>query len=697
VAAAQPRVLPHPLPKPAVEPAPQAAASESGPGLQARLGTDRVQRLLRSGSDDDVLRGIERLASIDSPDSYALLVRAASSSPGAAADAVSGCARRNPRALLRAVRALAHYVDRDAARKALREIIDAPLQQLDSGAAAPSDGETPQGRAARVMLARQEAAMALAASGSTAAQEMLVDVARREGPGESSAVAALAAYPPRSPAVLGGVALTTRSTVSLAAAIGDLRTLDAVLGALKASDPSLRAAALTALGNAGDGRVLEGARAAAHDPDARVRAAAAEALVRLGAGEAPAAVVALVADDATTLDGLRLAAQVQGEGVTSAAAARAAASADRAIREAAVEALGSQSSPAAVKALLQLGRAPGLRSSVAAALARSPSAAALAAIESMATPPQDGRVAARAYFVRRFVHGERSHALDALLKRLASSADPVDRAVGAQARIALKELPVDAGLRDPDARVRAAAAMGAAADLNPAVSNLLLARLAVETDMAASSALALGLVHGDDRAAVATSRLVERSRSGAADGPLAALALARRSADVVDPDVVALLESSDPVMRAHTARGLGSSRARGAAGILGRAYEFEVDAPVRRAIVAALAARSEHLGRAGEDALVTAAQVDPDRIVRETAEAALRHATPPLRGQVPEVAWVSLVPADEAALPRAVTAAVVDSDGLAWPIAFDDDGFALEPGVPAGGCQLRLAPRLPPY
>ena len=40
---------------------------------------------------------------------------------------------------------------------------------------------------------------------------------------------------------------------------------------------------------------------------------------------------------------------------------------------------------------------------------------------------------------------------------------------------------------------------------------------------------------------------------------------------------------------------------------------------------------------------------------------------------------------------------LVRADGLAIPIAFDDDGYAIIPGLPPGEARLVLAPRLPSY
>jgi hypothetical protein len=44
-----------------------------------------------------------------------------------------------------------------------------------------------------------------------------------------------------------------------------------------------------------------------------------------------------------------------------------------------------------------------------------------------------------------------------------------------------------------------------------------------------------------------------------------------------------------------------------------------------------------------------------------------------------------------------VTARVLTSDGLALPVVFDDDGFAVVPGLPPGPTRLVLAPRLASY
>jgi len=303
----------------------------------------------------------------------------------------------------------------------------------------------------------------------------------------------------------------------------------------------------------------------------------------------------------------------------------------------------------------------------------------------------------RAYLVRRSVRGERSVALEALPGTLAASADPVDRALAAQVQVALGLRPLASALGDPDARVQRAAAMGALA-LAPSQREVALAGgLPVVRDEAARQVLALLLYDVGD-AVTSTHDLLERARGGGADAPLAAMALAHRSGDELEVQVDALLASTDPLLRAHVARGLGASRARDATGRLARAYAFEADVDVRRALVLALAARTDDEGSpARREALSLAARLDPDRVTRD---AAARIETGVAPAGAREVAWVRLLAAPGATLPATAaptTATLTGSDGLARPLVFDDDGYALVGGLPPGEARLRLASRVTAY
>ena len=705
---------------------PSTALSPTG-SLLGHVGTDAAARLMRSPDADERLRGIERAAAMRTEAALLLLERAARPGGTGGLDPRlpdEGIARGDPRALLTVVRGLAAWVTGvtgvndgaprtdEGARAALVDIVRAPGEFFTARATStggnPAD-EDPE-NAARVTLAREEAAIALAGSGDPLALEQLVTMARSGGAGQGPALLALSIHPPSDPGALGGVALTTPATIALAARIGDLRTLDSILGAVRASDPALRAAAITALGVAGDTRGAEPARASLHDPDGRVRVAAAEALARLSAADAPVAVEALVEDDATALDGLRIAQFVQGEGLVKAAAARAMATADPQLRAAALAALGRQVSPSAVSALATLATAGPAPSDALAALARSPSPAALAAIEALATSPASRRRAARAYYVRRYTRGERGERLDAMLRALEGSTDPRDRAVATQALVGLGERSADAAFGDPDPRVRRAAVLGALGAWGPTTAARLMTRATLERDPATRMLLAIAWLYPAATATTPTSLLLERANAGGPDAPLAALALARRTDQKLDAAVDALLLARDPHLRAYAARGLGQSTAEDAAGRLASAYAWETDANVRRAIVRAMAARfggtnPPTASSAGvtRPVLELAAHLDPDAAVRHAASGALA-STRPLEERADgtrEVAWLSLAAAGDSThrSPAALdlAALLVDSDGNALPVVFDEEGYALVPGVSPGDARVQLAPALPAY
>jgi HEAT repeat protein len=685
-------------------PSASAAGNAMATGLRSHVGTEIVMRLLRSSEADQRLRGIERLTAMNTAEAFAMLERTTRAAVPGALDpraSIEGIARKDARALLVAVRALARWADREQARAALASIVRDPSQLFETRVAT-APGHDPSAEdaegAARVLLARQEAAMALAQSGNVLAIEVLIAIARSAGPGQGPALDALAVHPP-APPLLGGVVLTTPATIALAASVGDLRAVDAIEGAMSASDPALRAAALVALAVGGDLRIADAARSGLRDRDARVRLAAGDALVRLGAPDAARAIEELVGDDATALDALRLAELVQGEGVTKAAAARAIATANPDIRTAALAALGRQTSPLAISALATLVTDPFMQGDAACAMARSPSPAAMTAIENMAGNAALQRLAGRAYFVRRWVRSERRAQLDALLDRLAASSDARDRAVGIQALVALGLRALEQGLADPDPRVRRAAAMGALPLWGATNRTALLRHLIVEPDSATREVLALGLRDGDVDRVIPTLDLLARAHEGGADAAISSLALAQRAEERNAREVDAMLESYDPVLRVHVARGLGANAAHETVSRLSRAYATEGDVQVRRAIVAALSMRSGEDASAAElrATLELAATLDPDRIVRWTASRTLSGRTAVSRPAVREVAWLRLSPADGATLPRNMTAALVQSDGIALPIAFDDDGYALLPGVPPGEARLRLASRPASY
>jgi len=719
----QPVRRPFPVPVPptptatvtatAAAPAPSSAL-ESSHDLRARFGIEIANRLVHSGDPRERLQGIVRAGQLGSPEAVALLASAADP---------TGSGRSDPRALIEIARALAPFAGQAAARSALLATVSAApsARAIRLGDPGGDDGDA----AGRLLLARQTAAMALASSGDARAIDGLLSVARTPGPSQPIAVQALTAHPPPPHVSLGStLLLLTPQVIGMVVDLGDLRALPGLRQAGRASDAPTRAAALVALGEMGDGRAVELARLALAEREPRLRAAGAEALVLLDAPERLAAVEALIGDDATADAGVRLARRADGPGIARALAARAAAASDPELRAAAVFALGRSTAPDATRALAAFVKDPELQGDAAHALARSPHAGALAVIERMMAErsPAMRRLGVRAALVRALTRGERSGELLGVAEQLSASRDVTDRALAAFVKVALGELALARALAERDPAVRRAAAAASLAARSAASDALLLRAAAREHDATTRVVLFAGLAGGDPDGDVTTLTLAERAQAGEADAPLAAMALARRIDVKADAAVDALLASRDRVVRAHAARGLGASDAPDAVGRLAAAYTYEPDASVRAAIVAALAARTGPADAAAPARLETlgvAARLDPDRGVRFTAGRALgvdrdvraaRISSSPPRPRdrdatdATEVVWLRLVAlarptaaTPPAAIPSGMTATLVRADGLAIPVSFDDDGYALVLGVPPGEGRLVLAPRLPAY
>ena len=697
---------PRPTPPRPHRPAPSSSSAneptEPGNELRGHFGADIAQRLLKSSDPNERLRGLTRAGATKTPESMQLLVHAAEP---------TGVARSDARAMIEVARGLAGFVGEAGADAALLSIVNTPAQSSPTRASSPGRGPREftmdeAELAPRLHLARQIAAIALAETREPHAIESLIAVARGGGPGQSAATLALTIHPPESGA-LSAVTLTSPNMMRLAAKLGDLRTIEHIRGLARSSDVALRIAALDALAAMGDMRAIELATAAATEHEPQVRIAAGSALVMLAAPDRAKAVEALIGDDATAMGGIRLAERAYSDGIAKALAARAAAPGDMALRGAAIVALGRSPSVVAVRALAELMRDASLHSDVVSALSRSPSPSAMSALESLAGLPAMQRMAARAYLVRALLRREKSEKLDALVSRLSTATDGNDRAVGIATLVALGRRDLEGALRDTDARVRRAVAIAALADgPRRAWRAALLDALASEKDDATRVALAVGLVDGDPDGRVTTATLRDRADSAEGDAPVAALALAQRGDDAEDAKVTALLAARDPILRAHVARGLAASTYKDVVGRLGNAFAYESDGGVRRAIVAALAARTGSDAAAPQrlETLRIAARFDPDRVVRVAASRALAGLPPTLDARArahaqeeSEVLWLRVAAAGGEPAPHDVTASLYRSDGLAVPVVFDDDGYAIVPGSPLGEGRLVLAPRLPVY
>lgn len=92
-----------------------------------------------------------------------------------------------------------------------------------------------------------------------------------------------------------------------------------------------------------------------------------------------------------------------------------------------------------------------------------------------------------------------------------------------------------------------------------------------------------------------------------------------------------------------------------------------------------------------------AAELDPDSVVRQAARRALAGATAPFAPPAHrEVAWLRVTLDGGGPPGEPYVGSLVRSDGLAVPIVFDEEGFAVVPGLPPGEARVVLAPRLPP-
>ncbi len=199
--------------------------------------------------------------------------------------------------------------------------------------------------------------------------------------------------------------------------------------------------------------------------------------------------------------------------------------------------------------------------------------------------------------------------------------------------------------------------------------------------------------------AIATSRLAALAEAGGPLSPLAARALAARDDEVVRGGIERLLEGErSRRARARRARPRERPHARQRL-LLARAYRFEDDPAVRRAIVRGLSRRAEVQRRR---VLVAARDLDPDEGCARSrglpSPASTRGRSIFRAPRWRRASWVAIVPNDQSASRSASSrpARLVRPDGLAVPVVADPDGVLLVPAVPPGASAVLLAPAAPP-
>jgi hypothetical protein len=305
--------------------------------------------------------------------------------------------------------------------------------------------------------------------------------------------------------------------------------------------------------------------------------------------------------------------------------------------------------------------------------------------------------------VRALTLGDEPRRLVRTLRSLFASTDAADRAAGAFGLAALGQMDLSELVRSRDIVVVRAAARASLA-LGVHRTNALAERLATETDAVTRAALAIALLGPtEDFDALPTYQLLSWAESDEPLFPLAIVALGSREQPGEEGRLARWLESDDPVRRVHAAFALAKSPLSSAAGRLADAWRFEPDGAVRRAMVVALATRSEPIARA---ALDLAAKWDTNSEVRESAALGLLGRLPspfdhpgggcergtPRAGGC-RVAWISLVPSGSAggSVVSERAGSFVNASGISLPVVSDPDGALLIPGVSPGSGSFRLA------
>ena len=677
---AQPRVV--------VNAAPHDDARGHASALKELFGVSVAVRLTQSDDAAARLRGIERLASIGTPEAIdAIVEQIEQGSPAA----------RDPRARLAAVRALASFTKKDNVRQLLlRETTDT------------SSTEGRESFTALGALIRGTAALALARDGEKKALQGLVAVVLQGGPGAEASVRALRAYPPESlESFLESRKVLPPALATLLGELGDLRVVERLRAMLHDPDPAAQTAAAIALARLRDEAALPSAREWLTKSEPRLRRAAAEVLTYLGAPEGPASVAALLASDATREDGLRLALRSPSPELAAALVEQLGAF-NEGSRPRVIAALGRAGGAKATAALTAMLDRPGDATAAAHALAMIPDAAAREAIDGGLAAPQKGdrsRLWIRAAIVRALSLGDAPLRLGEALLAASQSKDPLDRALAAFGRVATRAVSAEAAIAAAcpadrcDSAVLAGVARGALAarssDLE-AFLPLLVREASADGPSPIATIAAVALLASPDGGDLSTLTLASWAEAGGPVAPLAARALPTRDHEAIRGRIRALLEGSDPVVRAHTALGLGRDPEASAVSLLTAAYRFEDDASVRRAILRALSRRTE-VQRAAT--LAMARDLDPDDEARALARSAIegRDLDPVVQAgsaiaAARPIAWIVIIPNDGQPLAAGRSARLTRSDGLAIPVVTDADGVLLIPGLPPGVASLELTP-----
>lgn len=694
------------------------SGTSSGGTLLDRTAVSRGRELLYGATEADRRRGVERLAASGTPQAVDALLEALETGSVVA---------RDPDARLLAVRLLHKHARRTDVRKFL-------VRELAEGAGRrdPALGIS--------SLLRQSAALALARAGNPESLRALVTAAAQRGPAGDAARAALIIAPPadlerilfepppeededepppggepepfpaeegrakprpKKPATAKPTAKEkTRKTprqpaektprvlsqplIAMLGDLGDVRAIAPLRAELEGSHRPSRAAAAIALAKLSDAGVATRVLPWLDDAEPRIVGAAAEVLVILGHPKAPAAVAKALRDEVTRPAALELAHDVASpELVAPVAKMLPTLEGEEASR--AVMSLGRMG---AATELAKLVEHASLGPAAISALGTSASQSAAQAIEAGLgeRAPARRRAFVRAAIVRALVLGDEVPSLEKALASFAESRDASDHETAAFGYVALGKASAAEALGDkPSLAVVAGAARGALVrgDHELEAFGPIFANIDPENPSEIATAAGVALLSREAADRVPFQKLLRLAENGGPLAPLAARALPRRDDGTARARVRALLEGTDPSVRAAVALGLGDATDPSSASLLAERYGFEDDERVRRAIVLALSARRE-VQR--ERILSAAAAIDPDGDVRSFAKVALaKGRVAPPRAFEAGLASMTRVEADGAPPPML---RLVLPSGLAIPVVPAPDGGLLLGGVPFGRSSL---------
>lgn len=641
-------------------------------GLEGRSSTFQASRWL--GSDDDAERekALKRLGLASDAQGVDLLIRAVQPEGQA----------RTPRLRLVALRSLARSLDDATVRRA--------LVTLMSGAGQPPEAaERPL-----EVLVREGAAMALAKSGHPDALVILGKALRQGGPTGQAAAKALTAYPPKQlGALLTTPGAASTNLVDVLAAIKDQRAFNALRSYVTRGSLEVRARATLALTELGHMETVALARHWLQNDatDDTLRLAAIKVLCMAGTEDAAKHLGKLFDDEDQRKAGARLAFEMPSPRFLP-ALDRALGQAKLAEQPLLLGAMGRAGGASAARLLAARLTSDQFATEAAYALALSPGAEAERALIAGLGSPKTRRLCARALAMRAWALGSEASELDPTLRALIAEKDPADRAAGAFGLSVLSPRMAAALVtwRDP-AVVIAAARTATHGEAALAAAR----RLANEANPALAVALSNSLNSPEARKLVPSSKLHELIQSGSAAASLAVRALAARLQRRSDQFVDELSHSPSPEIRAEFALGLGDAPAPAATGLLLEMYEFETDALVRRAIVAASSQRPE---TSRHRILELARALDPDEQVRQLALLATRGhplASAPLGYQT---FWLALAKSgpdgagtQPAPSPAATPVVVQGPRGHTLVALPDSDGFVGLIGLDSGPLRYVLA------